>query len=125
MKKYSRQRAAVLKALSADKSHPTANKVYDNVRKELPNISLGTVYRNLSDLCDSGEAIRISVGDGFEHFDADVSPHIHLHCRVCGETADLYSDTAFAENAARDIGFEPEGCTVVINGVCKNCLKRQ
>lgn len=69
--------------------------------------------------------MRIPVGDGFEHFDADVSPHLHLHCRICKRTTDLFVGTEFAEEQARRAGFQPEGCSVVITGVCKNCRERQ
>ena len=62
--KYSRQRDMIRSYLSSTKEHPTADMVYENVRKEFPNISLGTVYRNLKLLVSEGEAIKIDCGDG-------------------------------------------------------------
>ena len=76
--KYSRQREVIKDFLCTRKDHPTADVVYMNVRQQFPNISLGTVYRNLTLLSDMGEIIRLRVGDGVDHFDADTSPHNHF-----------------------------------------------
>ncbi len=66
MKKYSHQREAIRDVLASVCTHPTAAEIYDMVRERIPNISLGTVYRNLSMLADEGEVIRISTGEGTE-----------------------------------------------------------
>ena len=76
--KYSRQREAIKEFMMTRKDHPTADMVYMNVRKEFPNISLGTVYRNLTLLSDMGELLRLRVGDGVDHFDATTTPHYHF-----------------------------------------------
>ena len=73
--KYSRQREAIKHYLASTKEHPTADTVYMHVKKEFPNISLGTVYRNLNLLTDIGEAIKISTPDGGDRFDGTVQPH--------------------------------------------------
>jgi Fur family peroxide stress response transcriptional regulator len=91
--KYSRQREAIKSFLMTRKDHPTADVVYENVRKEFPNISLGTVYRNLTLLSDMGELLRLRVGDGMDHFDADTSPHYHFICQDCGRVIDLDMDS--------------------------------
>ena len=83
-RKYSRQRELIKEFLMTRKDHPTADIIYQSVRKENPNISLGTVYRNLTLLCGDGEINRLNVGDGTDHFDADISPHYHF---VCGNAA--------------------------------------
>ena len=67
--RYSRQREAIKNYLLSTTSHPTAEMVYNNIRKELPNISLGTVYRNLNFLADNNEVLRLNCGDGYVHFD--------------------------------------------------------
>ena len=87
--KYSRQREAIKDFLMTRIDHPTADVVYSNVRTEFPNISLGTVYRNLTLLADLGEIARLRVGDGVDHFDADTSPHYHFVCSECGSVIDL------------------------------------
>ena len=76
--KYSRQREAIKEFLMTRKDHPTADVVYSNVRDVFPNISLGTVYRNLTLLADIGEISRLRLGDGVDHFDADTTPHYHF-----------------------------------------------
>ena len=88
MKNYSKQREAILTVLRQTDTHPTANWIYEQVREIIPNISLGTVYRNLSELSLNGDILSLHVGDGFEHFDYDTSPHAHLHCKACGCIAD-------------------------------------
>ena len=121
MKNYSKQRAAIIEVLKNSKEHPTAAQVYSEVRKKLPNISLGTVYRNLKALSSEGDALGLSVGDGFEHFDGDTAPHIHLFCRCCGTIFDLPIKDDTASNLARNHGFSPEGSIYIVNGVCKAC----
>ena len=76
--KRSRQRDAIRSFLMSRKDHPTAEVVYDNVSKEFPNISLGTVYRNLTFLVDNGMAMKVPCSDGSVHFDGNVNPHYHF-----------------------------------------------
>ena len=90
--KYSRQRQMIYNFLMTRKDHPTADVVYRNVREEFPNISLGTVYRNLTLLADMGEIQRLQVGDGVDHFDADTSKHCHFICSNCSAVTDMQLD---------------------------------
>ena len=120
MKNHSRQREAILKVLRETKTHPTASWIYNKVREEIPNISLGTVYRNLKELNRSGEIISVNVGDGFEHFDGDDSPHLHLKCRCCNSLVDAPLSADLKAAAEKD-GFTPENSVFVIYGLCKNC----
>ncbi|MBE6728561.1 MAG: transcriptional repressor [Ruminococcaceae bacterium] len=121
MKNYSKQREAIMEVLRSTTTHPTAQWIYEEVRKQLPKISLGTVYRNLSALSAEGDILNISVGDGFEHFDGDNSPHLHLHCRCCGKIVDANLSKHTPRNIALKNGFTPETELYVITGVCKNC----
>ena len=123
MKKYSKQRQTILDILRASRAHPTAAQVYKQAREILPNISLGTVYRNLAALSESGEILSISVRDGFEHFDGDCSPHLHLHCRNCGSITDAELDSDFAQEALLKADFLPETYSCVVCGVCNICRK--
>lgn len=124
MKNYSKQREAILQVLRSTNTHPTANWIYNQVREQLPNISLGTVYRNLSALSAAGEILAIDVGDGFEHYDGDVSPHLHLSCRKCGDIHDLVLKDDVLSDKAKEIGFIPETSIYVVYGVCKNCNQK-
>ena len=90
MLKYSRQREAIKRFLMTRTDHPTADTVYVNIKKEFPNISLGTVYRNLSLLASIGEICKISCGDNSDHFDPNTKPHYHFYCRHCGSVQDIH-----------------------------------
>lgn len=122
MRNYSKQREAILKVLHNSKSHPTAAQVYAEVRKEIPNISLGTVYRNLALLVEDGEILSVTVGDGNDHFDGDNSFHLHLHCKKCGSITDVPVDENMA-NLFEKESFCPQNAVCVVYGICRNCNK--
>ncbi len=124
MANYSRQREAILNELRGRCDHPTATQVYEGVRKTIPNISLGTVYRNLASLVESGEILSVMVGDGHEHFDGDKSFHLHLHCKCCGAIIDSRVDEDKLKGIASLEGFIPETSVCVVYGLCKNCQKQ-
>ena len=121
MKNYSRQREVILQVLRGTDTHPTAGQVYERVRAVLPNVSLGTVYRNLAELTKQGDILSVSVGDGFEHFDGDNSPHVHLHCRRCGAIIDARMESDAPAQTAAAAGFTPETEVYVVYGICKDC----
>ncbi|MBQ8203210.1 MAG: transcriptional repressor [Clostridia bacterium] len=123
MRNYSKQREAILKVLHNSKSHPTAAQVYEEVKKEIPNISLGTVYRNLTLLVESGEILSVAVGDGNDHFDGDNSFHLHLHCKKCGSITDVPVDSKTFDALSQSEGFCPQNAVCVVYGVCRNCNK--
>jgi Fe2+ or Zn2+ uptake regulation protein len=121
MKNYSKQREAILEVLRCTDTHPTANWIYEKVRETLPNISLGTVYRNLAQLSQSGEILSLHVADGFEHFDFVTAPHAHLHCKKCGAIIDAKLDIEPLSKLSNDLGFTPQNTIYVVYGICKNC----
>lgn len=123
--KYSRQREAIKEFVMNREDHPTADVVYLNVRKEFPNISLGTVYRNLTLLSDLGELSRLRIGDGVDHFDAITMPHYHFICRRCKAVHDLKIPIREEMNTAAAEGCEGviEDHTAYFYGTCKDCLK--
>lgn len=124
--KYSRQRECIKTFLMGRKDHPTADTVYMHVRQQYPNISLGTVYRNLTLLSDIGEISRLNVGDGVDRFDADTSPHQHIVCTSCGCVQDVYLPDA--ENILNYAGNYYDGIitaqTIFFRGTCSDCLKK-
>jgi Fur family transcriptional regulator, ferric uptake regulator len=83
------QRRIILEELCKVTSHPTADEIYQIVRKRLPRISLGTVYRNLDTLSSQGMALKLELGGTQSHFDGNVAPHYHVRCNFCDRVADL------------------------------------
>jgi Fur family peroxide stress response transcriptional regulator len=124
--KYSCQRENIIKVLKSTKSHPTADWIYDKVREEIPNISLGTVYRNLSRLSSEGEVQKISLGVGGDHFDGDISSHAHFVCNKCGKIADIYTDYSnlLKTDAEAKIGASVNSCSVILYGLCSECGRK-
>ena len=125
--KYSRQRQVIKDFLMTRKDHPTADVVYTNVRREYPNISLGTVYRNLSLLADLGEIRRLQVGDGVDHFDADTSKHYHVVCIECGSVTDVKIGDIdhITDSANADYDGEIHGHVTYFYGVCGDCHNKK
>ena len=90
--RYSHQRELITEILKGRKDHPTADVIYQNIRKEHPNISLGTVYRNLSILAERGDILKLTYDDKFDHFDACTEPHSHFYCKNCHGVSDIEVD---------------------------------
>ncbi len=124
MAKYSRQRECILKNLQSRRDHPTADMVYESVQVGEPNISLGTVYRNLSFLAENGQILKISTGIGPDHFDGFTEAHNHFVCRKCGRVLDLdyVADEKIIADASKNFNGEIEGYDLQFYGTCEDCL---
>ena len=127
---HSRQRDVILDYLKGTSSHPTAEEVYENIRVLEPNISLGTVYRNLKQLADNGMIQRLHMNDGIDHFDADTSSHHHLFCTNCCRVYDL--EQAGVNSFSRNVNFAEleggnkiEGFVIYFYGKCRNCISSE
>lgn len=126
MKNYSRQREAVLNVLCKTTCHPTAAWIYERVREEIPNISLGTVYRNLSGLAEDGTIKKLSFGDASVHFDGDVSGHSHFYCEHCGEITDIWLDQSkLLGPIESDYNVKARFADFNITGKCSKCCKTE
>src|SRR4030066_1654253 len=103
-----KQKEVILGILRGTTSHPTADWVYNEVRKEIPNISLGTVYRNLRLLCQIGEILELVLSGSLSRFDARNDNHYHFRCEKCGQVfdVDLPVDEEMDRRAAQKTGFE-------------------
>lgn len=122
MAKYSRQRELIKKNMLSRYDHPTADAVYSSIREEIPNISLGTVYRNLRLLVDQGELLSLDMGDGKEHFDGNIKPHYHFICNQCGIIQDIMMDELdINETAANHFDGKIIGHSTYFYGFCRNC----
>ena len=118
-----KQKEAILEVLRGTTSHPTADWVYSEVRKEIPNISLGTVYRNLRLLCQSGEIAELALCGNLSRFDARLDDHYHFRCEKCGRVFDV--DELLTEDindrVARKTGFVVEYHKIEFRGICREC----
>ena len=121
-----RQRAVILEALRQTKTHPTADQLFRRVRRRLPRISLGTVYRNLELLCQRGDILKLDVGGGQRRFDADTSSHHHIRCSECGRINDVdgSAPAGFERRFSDDVGYEVTGHRIELIGVCPDCRRR-
>lgn len=121
MVRQTKQKTIIADILCSTKSHPSAEWVYSQARKLMPNISLGTVYRNLNELVESGKAITIETTDSSLRYDATTTPHTHFVCNTCKGVYDvdvtLSIDTQHLENQ----GFIVQDKKLVLYGVCDKC----
>ncbi len=125
--KRSRQREAIVSNLRSRKDHPTADMVYREIRNEFPQISLGTVYRNLSLLVDIGEIRKITTGTGAEHYDGDIRPHNHFICRSCGKVTDMndfIDSDKIRKLASENFDGQIEECSIQFYGICGECRRK-
>lgn len=127
MLKYSRQRESIKNFLQTRTDHPTAEIVYENLRREYPKISLGTVYRNLSLLTQIGEIQTISTGVGPDRFDGNAAQHYHFICKTCGCVQDLKVQGLDHIDllAQHDFDGTVEGHTVFFYGTCVRCRSQK
>ncbi len=123
MVRLTTQRQIILEELAKTQGHPTANDVYDIVRKILPRIGLGTVYRNLEIMADNGMIQKIERGGSKKRFDATTKPHYHLRCSQCGkvENMDVEVNDALVTAAAKSSLYQILGHNAEFLGICRNC----
>ena len=124
--KHFRTRDASLSCLRQTTVHPSAEWVYNQLKPELPDLSLGTVYRNLALFKQQGEIMSVCTVNGVERFDANTAPHVHFICETCNTVSDLHEihfPASLAEDVSNCYGNEMHGCQLTINGLCSDCLK--
>ena len=125
--KFSRQRESIKEFLMSRNDHPTADTVYENMKIIYPNISLGTVYRNLSLLADIGEIQKLSNFGGADRFDRRTDEHCHFMCTECGKVMDLHSQDfdSLVEKAEENFTGRITGCSIRFFGVCEECINQK
>lgn len=122
--KRSRKRDAILQCICGTDVHPSAEWVYQRLKPEIPDLSLGTVYRNLGLFRREGSVVSVGVVNGLERFDGNTAPHAHFICECCGAVLDVGS--AAVPEALRELAEEATGgrvtaCRLSFTGRCKNC----
>ena len=123
--RHSRQRQRILELLRATETHPTANWIYDELRKEFPNLSMGNVYRNLSILIEQGLVGRIDFGSTFDRFDANIDQHYHFLCEECGTIVDLKLpvDDQLNDKVNETTNLKAQRHNIQFYGLCDKCAK--
>lgn len=116
----------MLELLRSTETHPTANWLYGKLRKEFPDLSMGTVYRNIGILVQQGLINRIAFGSTFDHLDANLKAHYHFVCERCNSITDLDVPRDESLNALLDThrGFEVRRHEVEFYGLCPKCSKK-
>ena len=125
--KQFRKRNAILQYLQNTKAHPSAETVYADLKQQIPDLSMGTVYRNLNLFRQQGLASVIATVHGVERFDANTDPHVHFICSGCDSVTDLMEmdiPQALCSQAASHSGGEVEQCSLSFVGRCSQCVNR-
>lgn len=123
LRRNTRQRQTILDELRLSRSHPTAGEIFQSVRDRLPHISLGTVYRNLEVLAETGQVMRLYDNGPETRFDGNPTPHAHIFCESCEQLADLEIEVpALAAMTGTEVaGYLITGHTVTMRGICAAC----
>lgn len=124
--KKSYQRDVIFKVVDDSCDHPTAEIVYNKVKDKIPNISLGTVYRNLNVLVDNGYIKRIAVPNNQDRFDKTVIMHNHIRCIVCNSFEDIKTVTIneICDKIELDTKYKIMSKDLVFEGICPDCRKK-
>ncbi len=118
-----KQKKLILQILRNTDTHPTADWIYEQAKKEIPDISLGTVYRNLKVLKDMGEILELNYGSTYSRYDGVSTNHYHFVCKQCGKIYDLDVGISISdENIEKLIGGYIEYHRLEFYGICKHCL---
>lgn len=116
------QRRAIIQALLERDSHPTADQVFRQVRRDMPDISPATVYNTLHELVEVGAIQELDLGQGRRHYDMVTRQHAHIVCLECGHVEDVrwdYGELTLSSEQAH--GFDVVDCNVIFYGYCPNC----
>ena len=123
-RKNSKKRQAIYDALCNTTEHPSADMLYAQLKEDVPDISLGTVYRNLAMFVENGEAKIVGNVDGEARYDACTNSHPHFVCRKCGQVIDIMLDAdigALYDNVYSATGCRADDHALIFYGLCKNC----
>ena len=125
MRRKTRQRVAILEVLEGVRTHPPADWIYNEVRKKIPHISKGTVYRNLMVLEEEGAVIELNVDGTVGRYEIRQDNHYHFICNQCGRILDLNEPVETKLNAkfAKKTGFKITHHQLEFHGLCKDCQR--
>jgi len=120
-----RQRSIIIEVLKGSTIHPSADWIYDKVRKRCPNVSLGTIYRNLNLLKEKGLIKELKFGKNTARYDANSKPHHHIFCLECGKLEDVQCKVHpnLTKSIEKTNGYKILNQQMEFNGICPDCLK--
>lgn len=119
--RYSKQREAILLELQNRKDHPTADQIYLSLKEKHPELSLGTVYRNLGTLSSNGDILKLDIGDGTCRYDGTTDFHIHYYCKNCKKLHDIDIDESFYLALSSNVSHSIDRAVITLEGICNNC----
>ena len=128
VRKNSRKRQAILEAIRGTKEHPSAEWLYAKLKPAYPDLSLGTVYRNLGIFRTDGLVNSVGTVCGQERFDGDTHPHAHFVCTICGKVEDLempFPNANVYDKLGRQVQGEITGHQLSFFGICESCVKKR
>lgn len=125
--KYSKQREMIYNCVKDNSLHLTADAIYEILKKENPNLSLGTVYRNLSQLADHDLIKKVSIPGYPDRFDGTLSDHFHFLCLECGGIQDLFIEGLYKVTSLveEQVSVDVKTCEMTFKGVCPTCKGQQ
>jgi Fur family peroxide stress response transcriptional regulator len=125
--KITPQRIAICELILSSKDHPTADQVYQKVKKKYPSLSLATVYQALHLLTEMGLLQELGFSNGVSRYDPNTSPHINIVCKTCGKIQDYEAEgvRVFWSKTVRDLGFRPIGQRLDVYRYCDQCLQSE
>lgn len=117
---FSKKRQMILDTIRSTDIHPSARWVYDTLKSQVPDLSLGTVYRNIALFKEEGLVLSVATIDSEERIDAITSPHAHFVCKECGKIFDIFCEQNPSDSCPLE-GFRAESVTLTYFGKCKEC----
>ena len=120
-----KKRNAILEYLRNTTSHPSAETIYTDLKQEIPDLSMGTVYRNLNLFKQQGLVVSVATVKGVERYDANTSSHVHFICDGCDDVVDLHQikiPASLSEEVENAIGCKVGTCNLSFTGTCRECI---
>ena len=124
--KHFRKRDAILEYLKNTNAHPSAETIFTNLKPQISDLAMGTVYRNLTLFRQQGLVSSIATVSGVERFDANTEPHVHFICSGCDAVIDLEEmqiPTSLQDTATKFCGGRADSCQLSFTGLCRNCYQ--
>ena len=123
--KHFKKRDAILDYLRKSKAHPSAETIYTDLKPQIADLAMGTVYRNLTLFKQQGMVSSVATVSGIERFDANTNPHVHFICSTCNAVIDLDEmqvPESLQAAASSCCGGRADACQLSFSGLCRNCL---